>query len=98
LVIFVSQSGETIDVLDALKTARKKKSQVVSIVNVVGSSLYRNSDYNLLLNAGPEICVLSTKTYTAQLAVLSLLIYTVARQYDQGRKELDNLWKNIYIC
>ena len=81
-MIFVSQSGETIDVLDALRTARKMDTGVVSIVNVVGSSLHRNSDHALLLNAGPEICVLSTKTYTAQLTVLSLLIYTVAGRYD----------------
>ena len=96
LVIFVSQSGETIDVLDALKTAKRKNSRVVSIVNVVGSSLYRESDHTLLLNAGPEICVLSTKTYTAQLTVLSLLIYTVAGRYEEGKKELNNLWNMIY--
>ena len=96
LVIFVSQSGETIDVLDALRTARKKKSRVISIVNVVGSSLYRDSDHNLLLNAGPEIGVLSTKTYTSQLTVLSLLIYTVADRYEEGKEELENLWNMIY--
>jgi glutamine---fructose-6-phosphate transaminase (isomerizing) len=96
LVIFISQSGETIDVLDALRTARKKESRVISIVNVVGSSLYRNSDHNLLLNAGPEIGVLSTKTYTSQLTVLSLLIYTVADQYEEGKHELENLWNALY--
>jgi glucosamine--fructose-6-phosphate aminotransferase (isomerizing) len=96
LVIFVSQSGETIDILDALKTARRKDSRVTSIVNVVGSSLYRNSDHNLLLNAGPEIGVLSTKTYTAQLTVLSLLIYAVAGDYEEGKHELENLWNMIY--
>jgi len=96
LVIFVSQSGETIDVLDALRTARKKKSRVISIVNVVGSSLYRDSDHNLLLNAGPEIGVLSTKTYTSQLTVMSLLVYTVADRYEEGKHELENLWNMIY--
>ncbi len=96
LVIFVSQSGETIDILDALKTARRKGSRVISIVNVVGSSLYRASDHNLLLNAGPEIGVLSTKTYTAQLTVLSLLIYAVAGDYEEGKHELENLWNMIY--
>jgi len=96
MVIFVSQSGETIDILDALKTARRKGSRVVSIVNVVGSSLYRNSDHNLLLNAGPEIGVLSTKTYTAQLTVLSLLVYAVAGDYEEGKHELENLWNMIY--
>lgn len=96
LVIFVSQSGETIDVLDALKTAQRKNTHTVSIVNVVGSSLYRDSDHQLLLNAGPEICVLSTKTYTAQLTVLSLLIYTVANRYKEGKQELEKLWHQIY--
>jgi glucosamine--fructose-6-phosphate aminotransferase (isomerizing) len=96
LVIFVSQSGETIDVLDALRTARRKNASVVSIVNVVGSSLYRDSDHNLLINAGPEISVLSTKTYTAQLTVLSLLVYTVADRYEEGKRKLENLWNMIY--
>ena len=96
LVIFVSQSGETIDVLDALKTAQRKNTHTVSIVNVVGSSLYRDSDHQLLLNAGPEICVLSTKTYTAQLTVLSLLVYTVAGMYEEGKKQLERLWNLIY--
>ncbi|MCX6820606.1 MAG: glutamine--fructose-6-phosphate transaminase (isomerizing) [Candidatus Aenigmarchaeota archaeon] len=96
LVIAVSQSGETIDVLDAVRTARRKGSKVMSIVNVMGSSLHRNSDLSLMLNAGPEICVLSTKTYTAQLAVLSLLAYTVAGRYDEGRESLQYLWNVIY--
>lgn len=96
LVIAVSQSGETIDVLDAVRTARRKGSKVMSIVNVMGSSLHRNSDMSLMLNAGPEICVLSTKTYTAQLAVLSLLAYTVAGRYDEGRESLQYLWNVIY--
>jgi glucosamine--fructose-6-phosphate aminotransferase (isomerizing) len=96
LVLSVSQSGETIDVLDAVRTARIKGSKVISIVNVVGSSLYRSSDLSLLLNAGPEICVLSTKTYTAQLTVLSLLVYTIAGRYDEGKKKLEYLWNIIY--
>lgn len=96
LVIAVSQSGETIDVLDAVRTARKKGSKVMSIVNVMGSSLQRSSDKALMLHAGPEICVLSTKTYTAQLTVLSLLAYTVAGQYEEGKKQLEYLWNIIY--
>ena len=96
LVLAVSQSGETIDVLDAVRTARRKGSKVMSIVNVMGSSLHRNSDRALMLNAGPEICVLSTKTYTAQLTVLSLLAYTVAGRYDEGKKRLEYLWNTIY--
>jgi len=96
LVILVSQSGETIDVLDAMRTARKQDSKIASIVNVVGSSLHRDSDIALTLNAGPEICVLSTKTYTAQLTVLSLLAYTVAGLYEEGMSKLEILWNMIY--
>ena len=96
LVLAVSQSGETIDVLDAVRTARRKGSKVMSIVNVIGSSLHRTSDKALMLNAGPEICVLSTKTYTAQLTVLSLLAYTVAGRYEEGKKSLEYLLNIIY--
>jgi glucosamine--fructose-6-phosphate aminotransferase (isomerizing) len=96
LVLTVSQSGETIDVLDAVRTARRKGSKIMSIVNVIGSSLYRNSDLSLLLNAGPEICVLSTRTYTAQLTVLSILVYTIADRYDEGKEKLEYLWNIIY--
>ncbi len=96
LIIAVSQSGETIDVLEAVSTARRKNSQVMSIVNVVGSSLHRDSDKALMLNTGPEICVLSTKTYTAQLAVLSLLAYTVVGRYEEGLSNLRYLWNSIY--
>lgn len=96
LVIAVSQSGETIDVLDAVRTARSKGSKIMSIVNVMGSSLHRSSDKALMLHAGPEICVLSTKTYTAQLTVLSLLAYTLAGRYEEGKKNLEYLWNIIY--
>ncbi|MCS7105813.1 MAG: glutamine--fructose-6-phosphate transaminase (isomerizing) [Candidatus Aenigmarchaeota archaeon] len=96
LVIAVSQSGETADVLEAVKTAKKKGSKVISIVNVLGSSLHRNSDQALLMNAGPEICVLSTKTYTSQLVILTLLAYALAGKYEEGRKKLRYLWNLIY--
>ncbi len=96
LVIAVSQSGETIDVLDAVKTAKAKGCQIVSIVNVMGSSLAQVADMTLLLNAGPEISVLSTKTYTAQVALLSLLAYTLAGRYDEGLKNLKFLWNIVY--
>lgn len=96
LVIAVTQSGETIDVLDAIKTAREKGCQIVSIVNVMGSSATQFADLSLFLNAGPEVSVLSTKTYTAQLAVLTLLAYSVAGMYDEGERELKFLWNSVY--
>lgn len=63
LIFAVSQSGETADVLDAVTAAKRRGSRVVSIVNREGSILARESDYQLFMNSGPEICVLSTKTY-----------------------------------
>jgi glutamine---fructose-6-phosphate transaminase (isomerizing) len=96
LVIAVSQSGETIDVLDAVKAAKEKGCRIVSIVNVMGSSLTQISHKTMLLNSGPEISVLSTKTYTAQLAVLTLLAYSLAGKYDEGVQKLKFLWNIVY--
>jgi glutamine---fructose-6-phosphate transaminase (isomerizing) len=96
LVIAVSQSGETIDVLDAIKTAKQKGCQVVSIVNVMGSSATQFADASLFLNAGPEVSVLSTKTYTAQLAVLTLLAFALAGKYEDGVHDLKYLWNIVY--
>ncbi len=96
LVIAVSQSGETIDVIDAVKTAKEKGCHIVSIVNVMGSSLTQISHKTLLLNSGPEISVLSTKTYTAQLALLTLLAYSLAGKYDEGVQKLKFLWNIVY--
>ncbi|MFA4992294.1 MAG: glutamine--fructose-6-phosphate transaminase (isomerizing) [Candidatus Omnitrophota bacterium] len=77
LVIAVSQSGETADTLAAVKEAKKNKAKVVSICNVVGSSLTRISDGVLYTYAGPEIGVASTKAYTAQLAIFYLLAFYI---------------------
>ncbi len=95
LVIAISQSGETADVLDAVKIAKKKGSKIISIVNVIGSTLTRLSDDFLLINAGPEICVLSTKTYTAQLSLLLLLAYSCVGKYDGGKKEIETIRKIV---
>ncbi len=96
LVIAVSQSGETIDVIDAVKTAKQKGCQIVSIVNVVGSSLTQLSDKTLFLKVGPEVSVLSTKTYTGQLAILTLLAYALAERYEEGLEKLKFLWNVVY--
>jgi len=88
LVIAISQSGETADVLEAVRTAKKKGSKVISLVNVMGSTLMRLSDYSFLINAGPEICVLATKSYTSQLALLLLIAYACANKLEEGKKEL----------
>lgn len=78
LVIVISQSGETIDTLEGLRLAKKKHSPVLSIVNVKGSTIARESDYVLYTHAGPEIAVASTKAYTVQIAAFYLLAARIA--------------------
>ena len=73
LVIVISQSGETLDSMAALREAKKRGARVLSIVNVVGSSIARESDDVLYTWAGPEIAVATTKAYSTQMAVLHLL-------------------------
>lgn len=95
LMIAVSQSGETADLLDAVKVAKSKGVKVVSLVNVMGSSLKRISDESILMNAGPEICVCSTKNYTSQLAVLLLLAYGFAGKLEEGKMILQKAIANV---
>ena len=72
LVIVTSQSGETIDTLEAMRLAKRCGSKVISIVNVKGSTIARESDYVLYTHAGPEIAVASTKAYAVQMAAMYL--------------------------
>jgi glucosamine--fructose-6-phosphate aminotransferase (isomerizing) len=96
LVFAVSQSGETADVLEAVRAAKRSGSKVIGIVNRMGSSLTRESDEFLLMNAGPEICVLSTKTYTSQVALMILLAYALIGRYEEGIQKLKGLYMDIY--
>ena len=73
LVIIISQSGETLDTMAALREAKKRGAHILSIVNVVGSSIARESDSVLYTWAGPEIAVATTKAYSTQMAVLNLV-------------------------
>ena len=73
LVIVISQSGETLDTMAALREAKSRGAYILSIVNVVGSSIARESDDVLYTWAGPEIAVATTKAYTTQLAVLDMI-------------------------
>jgi glutamine---fructose-6-phosphate transaminase (isomerizing) len=82
MTIIISQSGETIDTLFALRESKKRGARVLSIVNVVGSSIARESDDVLYTWAGPEIAVASTKAYNTQLAALYLLALDLA--YKKG--------------
>lgn len=79
LFIFISQSGETADSRAVLVQIKKMGYKALTITNVPGSTLSREADYTLLLHAGPEIAVASTKAYTAQVAVLSILAEVTAR-------------------
>ena len=79
LVVVISQSGETLDTMAALREAKRLGAKVLSIVNVVGSSIARESDEVLYTWAGPEIAVATTKGYSTQLAVLDLLALWFAR-------------------
>lgn len=85
LVIAVSQSGETADLLSMLNEA---DAETLAVVNVVGSTLARNSAHQLYVNAGPEIAVASTKATTAQITVMHLLANAADSKLDEGREEL----------
>lgn len=78
LVIVISQSGETIDTLAAMRLAQSYHAPVLAIVNVKGSTIARESDYVLYTHAGPEIAVASTKAYSVQLAALYLIYCRMA--------------------
>jgi len=73
VVLAITQSGETADVLAAIREAKAAGAKTIAIVNVLGSTATRLADEHLYMRAGPEICVIATKTYLAQLAVLSAL-------------------------
>src|SRR5881296_610603 len=95
LTIAISQSGETADTLEALRVAKGAGSTVVGIVNVVGSTIARESDGGIYLHAGPEIGVASTKAFTSQLVALLLLGLYLGRQrglpVEQGRRLVEQL-------
>jgi len=80
VVIAISQSGETLDTLAAVEEAKERGATVLGIVNVVGSSIARATDAGIYLHAGPEIGVASTKAFTAQVAVLTLLAIELGRR------------------
>ncbi len=86
--LFLSQSGETIDIVQSASQLKKKNIKIGALVNRLGSTLYRLADTRILLGAGPEICVLSTKVFTAKLAILMLSAYCIRRKYSQGKRNL----------
>ncbi len=84
VMFVISQSGETADTLAAMKEAKRKGAKVFGICNVVGSTIARESDSGIYLHAGPEIGVASTKAFTSQVMVLSLLSLLMARMRNLG--------------
>ncbi len=88
VLMALSQSGETMDLLDVIKKVKEKKIKVFSLVNVVGSSLWRMSDEHLAIGAGPEKGVASTKAFTTKIAHLLLIAYAMAGKISDGQKML----------
>lgn len=97
LIIVVSQSGETTDVLEVIEPAKKKGVKIASFVNMPGSMITRLSDYKFMSGSGPEICVMSTKTFDAQIAFGYLLAKTVVGKGDEGRENLRKLAENLEV-
>lgn len=95
LFIFISQSGETADSRSVLVQIKELGHKALTVTNVPGSTLSREADYTMLLHAGPEIAVASTKAYTAQLAVLSILAAVAAE--GKGRSLEFDLTKELGI-
>jgi glucosamine--fructose-6-phosphate aminotransferase (isomerizing) len=92
VVIAISQSGETADTLAAIEKAKERGAAVLGIVNVVGSSIARATDSGIYLHVGPEIGVASTKAFTAQVAVLTMLAIELGR-----RKHISSSEAGTYI-
>ena len=90
LVILVSQSGETADTIAAMREARRRGATTVSIVNVIGSTIARETDYTLYTIAGPEIAVATTKAFSAQLVLLYLLAVSFAKKLGNISKETED--------
>lgn len=87
IVIAISQSGETADTLAALREAKRRGATTIGIVNVVGSTIARETDAGVYSHAGPEIGVASTKAFTSQITVLALMTVKLARMRRMGAGE-----------
>ncbi len=104
LLIVLSQSGETIDIINSVKELTKKKIPVVALTNVLGSSLYRLADYKVLLGAGQEVAVASTKAFTAKLAIILKLLgldsglIKAAAAIDLDQEKIRTLSQTIKDC
>jgi glucosamine--fructose-6-phosphate aminotransferase (isomerizing) len=104
LVIGLSQSGETIDVIEPLQVAKQKKAKVIAITNAKGSTIYRMADEKILLNAGVEKAVASTKVYLAKLAILLMLAFAMKNQIKKSQtllkltaREIKRIFSPAYL-
>ena len=96
LCIYISQSGETADTIAALKLAKSKGATTLAISNVIGSSITREADYCIYTHAGPEIAVASTKAYTSQVTMLTLIALYFAEILERGDMEkVETLKKDL---
>jgi glucosamine--fructose-6-phosphate aminotransferase (isomerizing) len=104
LLIPISQSGETIDVVESVGNAKKRGAQIAAIVNVLGSTLYRQADSSILLGAGPERAVIASKSFIAMVSVLILTAYTLANKQQEGQdllqlvaEDVEAILQKVYI-
>ncbi len=88
VVVAISQSGETADLLEAVREAKGRGAKVLSIVNAAGSTLARESDLTLLLNCGPEVGVAATKSFTAQVVVVNQIVDHLTGKVKMGGEEV----------
>jgi len=95
VVIAISQSGETADTLAAIKEAKKQGAMALGICNVVGSSIARETDGGIYIHAGPEIGVASTKAFTSQVVVLSLIALFLGSEYSLTQPEAKKILKAL---
>lgn len=94
--VFISQSGETADTLAALRYCRQKEAFLLGITNTVGSSICRETDCGIHLNAGPEIGVASTKAYTSQIIALTLLAVSIAQSNGHKKERCDEIVNGLF--
>lgn len=95
LLIPVSQSGETMDIIDAVNSAKSKGAKICSITNTLGSSLYRKSNESILLGVGIEKAVCATKTFTSMVANIMLLAYSIINDKEKAIEIINNSIKDI---
>ena len=97
VVIAISQSGETADVIAGVKMAKASGARIISMVNIPGSTLTRMSDKVIYLNCGPELCVAATKTFVAQLVIFYMLTFAMLNELEKGRQCLKEITNQVRI-